>query len=142
MVGIAPPPPFLDALREPVVAGDRARPCRRERLLPTRAQFASYNGTAQIEASSDNIRRDRLNMRGNRVVNHAFHSHDHRTTGRLTNPADYGNECVEPSTTRLERTCSPLSSARSAAPNSCDSQDSTPWHRTVPPSAPRYMEQN
>lgn len=39
----------------------------------TRAQFASYNGTAPIEASSANRERHRLNPRGNRHLNHAIH---------------------------------------------------------------------
>ena len=39
----------------------------------TRAQFANYNGTAPIEASSATIKRHRLNMRGNRALNHAIH---------------------------------------------------------------------
>jgi transposase len=39
----------------------------------TRAQFASYNGTAPIEASSANRERHRLNPRGNRQLNHAIH---------------------------------------------------------------------
>ena len=39
----------------------------------TRAQFASYNGTAPIEASSANPERHRLNPRGNRQLNHAVH---------------------------------------------------------------------
>jgi len=39
----------------------------------TRAQFASYNGTAPIEASSANKQRHRLNPRGNRCLNHAIH---------------------------------------------------------------------
>ena len=39
----------------------------------TRAQFANYNGTAPIEASSARINRHRLNMRGNRALNHAIH---------------------------------------------------------------------
>jgi len=39
----------------------------------TRAQFANYNGTAPIEASSGNTHRHRLNMRGNRALNHAIH---------------------------------------------------------------------
>jgi transposase len=39
----------------------------------TRAQFASYNGTAPIEASSANRQRHRLNPRGNRRLNHAIH---------------------------------------------------------------------
>ena len=39
----------------------------------TRAQFASYNGTAPIEASSANRQRHRLNPRGNRQRNHAIH---------------------------------------------------------------------
>jgi hypothetical protein len=41
--------------------------------LRTRAQFASYNGTAPIEASSANRERHRLNARGNRQLNHAIH---------------------------------------------------------------------
>ena len=39
----------------------------------TRAQFANYNGTAPIEASSANKLRHRLNPRGNRQLNHAIH---------------------------------------------------------------------
>jgi transposase len=39
----------------------------------TRAQFASYNGTAPIEASSSTRERHRLNPRGNRQLNHAIH---------------------------------------------------------------------
>ncbi len=39
----------------------------------TRDQFASYNGTALIEASSGPRVRHRLNPRGNRTLNHAIH---------------------------------------------------------------------
>jgi transposase len=46
--------------------GDPAR-------FPTRARFASYNGTAPIEASSGPRKRRRLNPRGNRKLNHAMH---------------------------------------------------------------------
>ena len=37
------------------------------------AHFASYNGTAPIEASSGERRRHRLNPRGNRQLNYAIH---------------------------------------------------------------------
>ena len=37
------------------------------------ARFASYNGTAPIEASSGPRKRHRLNPRGNRKLNHAMH---------------------------------------------------------------------
>ena len=37
------------------------------------AHFASYNGTAPIEASSGERRRHRLNQRGNRQLNYALH---------------------------------------------------------------------
>jgi transposase len=47
-------------------AGDPAR-------FPTPARFASYNGTAPIEASSGPRSRHRLNPRGNRKLNHALH---------------------------------------------------------------------
>lgn len=39
----------------------------------TRAQFASYNGTAPVEASSGPNTRHRLNTRGNRDINHVLH---------------------------------------------------------------------
>jgi transposase len=39
----------------------------------TRQRFASYNGTAPIEASSGPKVRHRLNPRGNRKLNHAMH---------------------------------------------------------------------
>ena len=39
----------------------------------TKAQFASYNGTAPIEATSGNPVRHRLNPRGNRTLNFAIH---------------------------------------------------------------------
>jgi transposase len=55
--------------------------------FPTAGHFASYNGTAPIEASSGPKVRHRLNPRGNRQLNHALHvaavvqtSHD--TAGR------------------------------------------------------------
>jgi len=41
--------------------------------FPTAARFASYNGTAPIEASSGPRKRHRLNPRGNRKLNHAMH---------------------------------------------------------------------
>jgi transposase len=46
--------------------GDPAR-------FPTPERFASYNGTAPIEASSGPRTRHRLNPRGNRKLNHALH---------------------------------------------------------------------
>src|SRR5207245_11545443 len=39
----------------------------------TRHHYASYNGTAPIEASSGPKKRHRLNTRGNRQLNHAMH---------------------------------------------------------------------
>ena len=46
--------------------GDPAR-------FATKERFASYNGTAPIEASSGPMARHRLNPRGNRKLNHAMH---------------------------------------------------------------------
>lgn len=46
--------------------GDPAR-------FATKDRFASYNGTAPIEASSGPRKRHRLNPRGNRKLNHAMH---------------------------------------------------------------------
>jgi transposase len=43
------------------------------RRFPTRDRFASYNGSAPIEASSGPKVRHRLNPRGNRQLNHALH---------------------------------------------------------------------
>jgi len=41
--------------------------------FPTRARFASYTGTAPIEASSGEVVRHRLSRAGNRKLNHALH---------------------------------------------------------------------
>lgn len=41
--------------------------------FPTAGHFASYDGTAPIEASSGRVVRHRLNQRGNRQLNHALH---------------------------------------------------------------------
>ena len=61
--------------------GDPAR-------FPTPERFASYNGTAPIEASSGPRKRHRLNPRGNRKLNHAMHliavtQIRHDTPGRI-----------------------------------------------------------
>jgi len=39
----------------------------------TKAHYASYNATAPVEASSGGRTRHRLNLRGNRRLNHAIH---------------------------------------------------------------------
>ena len=41
--------------------------------FPTRGHYATYNATAPIEASSGGNTRHRLNLRGNRILNHAIH---------------------------------------------------------------------
>ena len=41
--------------------------------FPDRDHFASYTGTAPVEASSGDVRRHRLNRGGNRQLNTALH---------------------------------------------------------------------
>ena len=41
--------------------------------FPTKAHFASYAGTAPLEASSGEVVRHRLSMAGNRHLNYALH---------------------------------------------------------------------
>ena len=41
--------------------------------FPTRGHYATYNATAPIEVSSAGNTRHRLNLRGNRILNHAIH---------------------------------------------------------------------
>src|ERR687890_429130 len=43
------------------------------RRFPTKAHFASYSGTAPLEASSGEVVRHRLSMAGNRKLNYALH---------------------------------------------------------------------
>ena len=43
------------------------------RRFPTADDYASYNATAPVDASSGPIKRQRLNPRGNRQLNHAMH---------------------------------------------------------------------
>jgi transposase len=56
--------------------------------FPTRGHYATYNATAPIEVSSAGNTRHRLNLRGNRILNHAIHiaavtQLRHDTTGRI-----------------------------------------------------------
>ncbi len=41
--------------------------------FPTKGHYATYNATAPIEVSSGGNTRHRLNLRGNRILNHAIH---------------------------------------------------------------------
>ena len=41
--------------------------------FPTKAHFASYSGTAPVEASSGDVVRHRLSTAGNRKLNYALH---------------------------------------------------------------------
>ncbi len=41
--------------------------------FPTKAHFASYSGTAPVEASSGEVVRHRLSLAGNRKLNYALH---------------------------------------------------------------------
>ena len=41
--------------------------------FPTKAHFASYSGTAPVEASSGEMVRHRLSLAGNRHLNNALH---------------------------------------------------------------------
>ena len=41
--------------------------------FPTSGHFARFNGTAPIDASSGEVKRHRLNPKGNRQLNHALH---------------------------------------------------------------------
>jgi transposase len=43
------------------------------RRFPTKAHFASYSGTAPVEASSGEVARHRLSLAGNRKLNNALH---------------------------------------------------------------------
>jgi transposase len=56
-------------------AGARADPgrCRRRRRLPLQGHFASWTGTAPIDASSGEHSRHRLSRAGNRRLNHVLH---------------------------------------------------------------------
>ena len=57
----------------PIVAGFILGHVGDPAWFPTPARFASYNGTAPLEASSGPRSRHRLNPRGNRKLNHALH---------------------------------------------------------------------
>jgi transposase len=56
--------------------------------FPTKGHYATYNATAPIEVSSARNTRHRLNLRGNRTLNHAIHiaavtQLRHDTNGRI-----------------------------------------------------------
>jgi transposase len=56
--------------------------------FPTKGHYATYNATAPIEVSSAGNTKHRLNLRGNRILNHAIHiaavtQLRHDTNGRI-----------------------------------------------------------
>src|SRR5260370_758146 len=57
----------------PVIAGTIIGDVADVSRFPGRDRFASYNGTAPVEASSGNRKIHRLSLRGNRRINHAIH---------------------------------------------------------------------
>lgn len=57
----------------PIVAATVLGYVRDIRRFPTRDRFASYNGTAPIEASSGNRTIHRLSRRRNRQLNYVIH---------------------------------------------------------------------
>jgi transposase len=72
----------------PIVAGFILGHVGDPTRFPSPERFASYNGTAPIEASSGPRTRHRLNPRGNRKLNHALHMAAvtqvrHATPGRV-----------------------------------------------------------
>ena len=68
---------WVDFITMCLLAGVLTRGVARKRLELNEPKsgvpFASYNGTAPIEASSGEHRRHRLNQRGNRQLNYAIH---------------------------------------------------------------------
>jgi transposase len=57
----------------PVVAGRILAEVGNVTRFPDKDHFASYNGTAPIDASSGEQQRHRLSRAGNRRINHALH---------------------------------------------------------------------
>ena len=60
--------------------------------FPDKDHFASYNGTAPIDASSGEHQRHRLSRAGNRRINHALHM---AAVTQLRNPTTTGRDYYE-----------------------------------------------
>jgi transposase len=84
LVGIFGVGPVL-AARILAEVGDTAR-------FPDKDHFASYNGTAPIDASSGEQQRHRLSRAGNRRINHALHM---AAVTQLRNPTSAGRAYYE-----------------------------------------------
>ena len=84
LVGIFGVGPVL-AARILAEVGDAAR-------FPDKDHFASYNGTAPIDASSGEQQRHRLSRAGNRRINHALHM---AAVTQLRNPTSAGRAYYE-----------------------------------------------
>jgi transposase len=57
----------------PILAAKIIATVGNARRFPTKAHFASYSGTAPVEASSGEVVRHRLSLAGNRKLNNALH---------------------------------------------------------------------
>jgi len=108
--------------------------------FPTRHHYATYNGTAPIEASSGQKKRHRLNPRGNRTLNHALHLiaitqlRYPTTEGRVF----YERKLAEGKTKKEAiRRCRPLLSVRVPCPRHSQRVPRPRQSRRVPLSSPQ-----
>ena len=69
----------------PIIAGRILAEVERIDRFPSRHHFASYNGTAPIDASSGEQVRHRLSRAGNRQINRVLHM---MATVQLRNPTE------------------------------------------------------
>lgn len=76
----------------PVIAGRILAEVGNAARFPDKAHFASYNGTAPIDASSGEQQRHRLSRAGNRRINHALHM---AAVTQLRNPTSTGRDYYE-----------------------------------------------
>jgi transposase len=76
----------------PVIAGRILAEVGNAARFPDKDHFASYNGTAPIDASSGEQQRHRLSRAGNRRINHALHL---AAVTQLRNPTSAGRDYYE-----------------------------------------------
>ena len=89
--------------------------------FPNRAHFASWNGTAPIDASSGDQVRHRLSRAGNRQINRVLHI---MATVQLRNPSD-GRDYYDRKKPTAKRRWKPCAASNAGSPTSSTGRCST-----------------
>jgi transposase len=129
LIGVFGVGPVL-AARILAEVGDAAR-------FPDKDHFASYNGTAPIDASSGEQQRHRLSRAGNRRINHALHM---AAVTQLRNPPAPAAPTTNANSLPARPAKKHSAASNDASPTSCSANSSSTYNEPRQPRTPTRLD--